>query len=382
MKIGFLLHLVLLLQMLKIISIKFFFQYVLRSLLFTVLFFGSNAQAESIWDADVVGSNSRGVTSTRLTVRDETVFKLDIAQLRMWLDARNQISSQAGTYAKLLFSDKPELNASAGSANGVNVIKVSLQMLDMIGNDKDQCAALLGHEITHIVKEHGNEKAALNTFLSILGGLAAVAIDYRLQVKTGVNYGLGQDIAGLGSGLVESAFSRGEEREADEYGFELMTSAGYDPQGAVQLYTNLLNRSGDNHSFLSSHPASSERVANMQRLIAQYQATNHIRLASLKSTQTINPDRSAVTVTNSGLSGQVGVVLTIKSKYNYVILAGTTATPLPVGLKVNVLTANNEKLKARIARAVDGYYSAVIDDDIRTVIAGDRIEVDINKEIN
>jgi Zn-dependent protease with chaperone function len=366
----------------KIKFTKFSLQHALISLLVSVLFIGSNAQAEAIWDADVVENNSHGFTSTRLTVGDETVFKLDIAQLRMWLDARNQISSQAGTYAKLLFSDKPELNASAGSANGVNVIKVNLQMLDMIGNDRDQCAALLGHEITHIVKEHGNEKAALNTFLSILGGLAAVAIDYQLQVKTGVNYGLGQDITGLGSGLIESAFSRSEEREADEYGFELMTSAGYDPQGAVQLHTNLLKRTGDNHSFLSGHPASSERIANLQHLIAQYQATNHTRLASLKSTQSINPNHGSVTATNVGLLGQVGVVLTIKSRYNYVILAGTTATPLPVGSKIIVLTANNEKLKARIARAVDGYYSAVIDGDIRSVVVGDRIEVDVDKGIN
>ena len=76
------------------------------------------------------------------------------------------------------------------------------------------------------------------------------------------------------------------------------------------------------------------------------------------------------------------MVLTIKSRYNYVILVGTTATPLPVGSKVRVLTANNEKLKARIARAVDGYYSAVIDGDIRSVVVGDRIEVDVDTGIN
>ena len=337
------------------------------------------AQANT-WDLDSISQSSLSDSSVDLTNGSRTVTKLNTSQIRMLLDTRDRISAQSDTYAKVLISDDPILNAWAISANGAKAVTLTLEMLEMIGNDSDQCAALMGHEITHIARNHGAQKASVSRILNLLGAIAGVVMDAKLQNTRGGYQGIGQDIADVGTALASNAYSRSEEKEADEYGFRWMVQAGYDPQGAIRLHKGMLNRSGDSISFLSDHPSSSDRIANINQMIAQYEIAERSKVASNTLPQptslTVSSDQTTETISapTVAISGQVGVVLSMKNKYNYVILAGTTATMLAVGLNVNVVTANNEKIPARIARAIDGYYSAIIDGDVNKIIQGDRIE--------
>ena len=337
------------------------------------------AQANT-WDLDSISQSSLSDSSVDLTISNRTLTKLNTAQIRMLLDTRDRISAQSGTYAKVLISDEPILNAWAISANGAKTITLTLEMLEMIGNDSDQFAALIGHEITHIAQNHQAQKESVNNILNLLGAIAGVVIDAKLQNTTRGYQGIGQDIAEVGTALASNAYSRSEEKEADEYGIRWMVQAGYDPQGAIRLHKGILNRSGDSISFLSDHPSSSDRIANINQMIAQYEIAERSKVASNTLPQptslTVSSDQTTETISapTVAISGQVGVVLSLKNKYNYVTLAGTTATMLPVGLNVNVVTSDNKKIPARIARAIDGYYSAIIDGDINKIVQGDRIE--------
>ena len=354
---------------------------VLIFLLATFAFIPAVSLSNTIWDLDAISqSNLSNKSSIEFTDGSRTITKLNTSQIKMLLDTRDRISTQSDTYAKVLISDEPMINAWASSANGANTVTVTLEMLEMIGNDSDQCAALMGHEITHIARNHGAQKASVNTILNLLGAIAGVVIDAKLQNTTRGYQGIGQDIAEVGTALASNAYSRSEEKEADEYGFRWMVQAGYDPQGAIRLHKGMLNRSGDSISFLSDHPSSSDRIANINQMIAQYEIAERSKVASNTLPQptslTVSSEQTTETISapTGAISGQVGVVLSLKIKYNYVILAGTTATMLAVGLNVNVVTANNEKIPARIARAIDGYYSAIIDGDVNKIIQGDRIE--------
>ena len=354
---------------------------VLLFLLATFAFIPAVSLSTTIWDLDAISqSNLSNKSSIELTDGSRTITKLNTSQIKMLLDTRDRISAQSDTYAKVLISDEPILNAWAISANGAKTITLTLEMLEMIGNDSDQFAALIGHEITHIAQNHQAQKESVNNILNLLGAIAGVVIDAKLQNTTRGYQGIGQDIADVGTALASNAYSRSEEKEADEYGFRWMVQAGYDPQGAIRLHKGLLNRSGDSISFLSDHPSSSDRIANINHMIAQYEIAERSKVASYTLTQptssTVISDQITETIPapSVAISGQVGVVLSLKNKYNYVILAGTTATTLPVGLNVNVVTSDNNKISARIARAVDGYYSAIIDGDIYHISQGDRIE--------
>lgn len=339
------------------------------------------AQCKTIWDADLLSPMLDGNSTVNLTMNGATVKRLDTSQIKMLIDSRDRISAQSGTYAKVLISDEPFINAYAISTNGANTVTVTLEMLEMLGNDTDQYGALMGHEITHIANHHMAGKVAVNTILNILGAIAGAALDAKLQNTRGAYQGIGNDLASLGTELASSAFSRSEEKEADEYGFRFMTQAGYDPSGAVRLHTGLLNHNGNNNSFFATHPSSIERIQNMNQMIAKYEASKNTQVASYtysqptSSTTSSNSIAETATVPTINVTGQVGIVLTLKNRYNYVILSGTTAEQLPEGLRVNIVSANNKITPAIISRAVDGYYSAIVDGDIYHIAQGDAITI-------
>ena len=75
-------------------------------------------------------------------------------------------------------------------------------------------------------------------------------------------------ISGFGADLIEASYSRDDEREADAFGVEYMTAAGFDPGATVRLHEKMLKLpSGVRIPFLSSHPSGQERIENLKKLI-------------------------------------------------------------------------------------------------------------------
>ncbi len=355
------------------------------SLLAISLTYSASCFASHVWDVDTIYRNSSNQNSAILTAEEKTVTTIDTSQIEMLMKVSNDIASQSGTYAKLLLSDEPLLNAWAQSANGANTVTITFSMLMLIGNDSDKCAALLGHEYTHLKLNHSAQKETVDTVLTILSSLAGGVIDAVILNKTGVTLSIGRDTTEVvGQGL-NAAYSRTEEREADAYGTRWMMQAGYNPQGSIRLQEVLLQQNGDNNSFLATHPPSSERVANIKKIISEFDPSKNVTLTTNRLPNSASepvpisaPDTPIKSLTN--ISGQVGVVLKVKYKYNYFIFAGTTSTRLPVGAKVYVLSANNEKVPALIERAVDGYYSATYEDSVTTFSRGERVLIEGDKQ--
>jgi predicted Zn-dependent protease len=74
-------------------------------------------------------------------------------------------------------------------------------------------------------------------------------------------------------------FGREAEREADAYAVEVLPRAGYDPEGIVTFFETLLNEGkSQGPSFLSSHPATEERIENTRALIADSVGAEQSRL--------------------------------------------------------------------------------------------------------
>jgi predicted Zn-dependent protease len=125
----------------------------------------------------------------------------------------------------------------------------------------DQLAAVMGHELAHVVAKHSAERLS-NAQLTALGVTAAgVALsdnDHQRAIMAAV--GIGAQVG------IMLPFSRVHEMEADQMGQELMARAGFDPSQAIRLW-ELMGKSGGPRppELLSTHPDPDNRAGRLQK---------------------------------------------------------------------------------------------------------------------
>jgi predicted Zn-dependent protease len=161
-----------------------------------------------------------------------------------------------------LLKDPQTVNAFALPGGQVFITAALLSKM----NSEAQLAAVLGHEIGHVVGRHGAEHLAKQNLGSSL--VNAVGI-----VSSGGNDG-GQGAAAIAAAvnnLVDLRYGRKDESESDRFGLEFMTQAGYSPIGILQVMKILAasgGRSGQ-PEFLRSHPDPGNRFETLTALIKQ-----------------------------------------------------------------------------------------------------------------
>lgn len=136
-----------------------------------------------------------------------------------------------------------------------------------VAQNQHQLAAVMGHEVGHVIAEHANERVSQNSLLQLglQAGNAALEmgnVQYRNAIMQGLGLGAQYGIA--------LPFSRSHESEADVIGLDLMAKAGFKPQGAVELWQNMEKAGGERPmEFLSTHPSPENRIALLQSKMAQ-----------------------------------------------------------------------------------------------------------------
>lgn len=150
-----------------------------------------------------------------------------------------------------------ELNANCGP--GGKIIFYT-GLIDKLQLTDDEIAAIMGHEIAHALREHGREAMS-----------KAYGIEMAKQ-GAGALLGLGQDSLALADTVANYGMtlpnSRANENEADLIGLELAARAGYNPNAAITLWNKMSKVSeGAPPEFMSTHPASSSRIAALQAAI-------------------------------------------------------------------------------------------------------------------
>lgn len=152
--------------------------------------------------------------------------------------------------------DKDEVNAFALPGGKIGVYTGLLK----VAKTQDQLATVIGHEVSHVLARHGNERVsttyATQTGLQIVDTLAGGASKDKDNLMA---------LLGLGAQVgVILPFSRTQESEADLMGLDLVAKSGFDPRASVDLW-RAMSASGDGvPSFLSTHPASSTRIKDLQ----------------------------------------------------------------------------------------------------------------------
>lgn len=125
-----------------------------------------------------------------------------------------------------------------------------------------EMAAVMAHEISHVVARHGAKRLQ-----AALGATMAYELIFGKSDSKAL-----QAAIGVGMGLAFAGYSREAEREADNFGIQYMVKAGYNPQGAVTMFDKLAKLGGGGsgnifESLSSSHPETAERIANANKEI-------------------------------------------------------------------------------------------------------------------
>ena len=132
-----------------------------------------------------------------------------------------------------------------------------------ITKDENGLAVVMGHEIAHAVARHSSERMSQQLAAQGLGGVVSAAVGQNPTATQNVFL----QAVGVGSSLGLLKYGRSQESEADHLGLIFMAMAGYDPRGAVGFWQRMDAREGQAAppEFLSTHPSSGTRVANIQR---------------------------------------------------------------------------------------------------------------------
>lgn len=147
----------------------------------------------------------------------------------------------------------PELNAYVVPGGKIMFYTGIVNKLNLTDAE---IAAIMGHEISHALREHGRERVsqAMVQQLGVQLGTRLLGIEDQAQLA---NMGA-QLLVGLPN-------SRGQEAEADILGLELMARAGYDPRAAVSLWQKMSQAGGGGGvPWLSTHPTGPQRIEGIQ----------------------------------------------------------------------------------------------------------------------
>lgn len=156
----------------------------------------------------------------------------------------------------VLFDDK-QVNAFALPGYKIGVYTGLLNVAD----NQSQLAAVVGHEVGHVIARHSNDRASTQLVTS-----QALALGYQLSgeesaEKTAIFQALG---IGAQIGII-LPFSRAHESEADLLGLQYMAKAGFDPRESVKLWENMSKgETSKTPELLSTHPANASRIKHLQ----------------------------------------------------------------------------------------------------------------------
>jgi predicted Zn-dependent protease len=129
-------------------------------------------------------------------------------------------------------------------------------------------AAVMGHEVSHALLQHGNQRMSQG-LLQQLGGVAlSVAVANKPEETQ--NLFLGAYGVGTAVGIL-LPFSRKHELEADRYGLIWTAMAGYNPQEAIGLWERMEKLSAGQKppEFLSTHPAEGRRIEQLNKFMPE-----------------------------------------------------------------------------------------------------------------
>jgi predicted Zn-dependent protease len=197
-----------------------------------------------------LGAEGKLVTDPKLVKRVDTITGRLIAQAII-----SYPRTKSWEWSVEVIDDPKQVNAWCMAGGRMAIYTGLLQKVDPTD---DELAQVMGHEISHALANHTQERMSV----AMASQLGAMAVGVASDSAAGM--AAAQAAAALAITLPNS---RSSETEADRMGIELAAKAGYDPRAAATLWQKMAKAGGNGPpQFLSTHPAPGNRQATLTAL--------------------------------------------------------------------------------------------------------------------
>jgi len=177
--------------------------------------------------------------------------------------------------------DSNEFNAFATPGGHIFVTKKLVES----ATSEDMLAAVIAHELAHIVLRHGiaiiNETKLENELSSVADWAASTAASKNTEAARAATFR--DSITKTVDILMRSGYSQNQEFEADLEAILILARAGYDPGALMEMLKVLQKAKGSSSGgFYSTHPSPEMRIANIQALKFRKNETLQYRVPRFK----------------------------------------------------------------------------------------------------
>ena len=179
-----------------------------------------------------------------------------------------------GYHVAILDSD--EVNAFATPGGHIFVTRGLISA----AKTEDALAGVVAHEVAHIQLQHGLEAIKKDSSLSsrikrgAAGGAARGAAS-QVPVVNLLSDNLGKAASNYARTLINNGYSRDQEFAADKTGMSLMASAGYNPQGLIDMLRELgVIQGRSSGGFTKTHPTPAARITEAQKYVSSFRVAD------------------------------------------------------------------------------------------------------------
>ena len=175
-------------------------------------------------------------------------------------DSIARLTSRGDLPWQFFIVNSPDINAFAVPGGYIYVNRGLIEH----ANKMDQLAGVLGHEIGHVVMRHTVKQMGQMNAANIGVGLACVltSVCNSQAAQVGIN---------AAGSAVFAKFSRDDEKQADDVGFDNVVRAHVSPKGMVEMFQILLDMRTSSpglvDGWFADHPTEESRIADIQSKI-------------------------------------------------------------------------------------------------------------------
>lgn len=156
-----------------------------------------------------------------------------------------------------------DANAFAIVGPGGVTVAVNFGMVTLLGEDEPMWAAVIGHELAHLKRQHQLVRSERSERAENLSSLASVLLSL-------VGVPFAPVLTDATAGMLRLSYSRDDELEADALAVSYLRAAGYDPQAALRFHERLAAQTAESSGgLLSTHPGGSERIEAIRRQLEE-----------------------------------------------------------------------------------------------------------------
>ncbi|MCL2191480.1 MAG: M48 family metalloprotease [Treponema sp.] len=173
-----------------------------------------------------------------------------------------------GHFAVIL--DTPDFNAFATPGGHIFLTRGLVEA----ATTEDMLAAVLAHELAHVILGHGLGMIEAMAFRDEAAAIAGRAADFAGNTPEAARLmGFRDSVSAIVDVLVRTGYSREQEFAADRKAVEILAAAGYDPRALQDMLRALEQRQGTGGMF-ATHPAPAERIRNVEDAIRRHRVAD------------------------------------------------------------------------------------------------------------